>query len=185
MEAAGPWNASLCYDQDGEYFARVLKLTRKARDSFPGRRSHLPDERTQSDKPLGEVQKEERVAAAIHGAANSVPAFARRQPTGSQGVPDVPAELVRRVFSSPPHILAEIDAHSAPTWAEADAATRRELEICMDWSAFWLGCRAVGAERDSEPEILDGASVGLGNVHFGIPPASDPACGNRAASIGR
>ena len=70
-EAAGPWDTRLQYDQDGEYFARVLLASEGTR-FVAGGRSILSGERPEPHQLHRQFGQEERLAVSFDEAAHPI-----------------------------------------------------------------------------------------------------------------
>jgi hypothetical protein len=131
VEAAGPWNTSLCYDQDGEYFARVL-ITSEGTRFISGPAVYYRMSGLNRISRLGKSRKKrESLLLSMRLQIQYL-----RSLEDSQRVRSACMTFLQNWYgelvASPPHILAEIDAIAA----DLGGAMRRPA---LGWKYAWIG----------------------------------------------
>ncbi len=95
-EAAGPWDTRLQYDQDGEYYCRVLLGLRR----YPIRarsQNFLSSLWYEPNKLYWQLGRKEKLADSLHAIAYGISAFAGRERTCSKSLCEIYADLVSHV----------------------------------------------------------------------------------------
>ena len=152
-EAAGPWDTTLQYDQDGEYFARVLLASEGTRFvpegrifyrvSGANRISFIGSSRKKKNSLLRSLKLHVQYLRSLEDSERV-----------RQGLPHLPAELVWQFLSGPSRIaVAELQALAAELQGQLrPPGLRRKyawMQPIFGWRRCELGAKGAAGDEDS------------------------------------
>ena len=161
-EAAGPWDTRLHYDDDGEYFCRVLLASEGTR-FVPGTGVFYRVTAVEPRELHWQLGQEERRDAPFDETAHSVPPIAGRKRTCPKGLLDIHAELVPQFLSGTAGYCCGV-AGAGCTTSGSPGGAPLALEICLDETDVWMESCEMGSEGASAAQDFVHQALGQGNV---------------------